>query len=232
MTKKWVKEELKKNPVENIIVGLIDYFNKSKNNILAGLIVVVIIGLFIGAIIKNRIKENRNASKLLAFAQNDFDRFNYEAAIKKFNEIERNFRSSPIMHQVLYFKGLSYYRQGKLQQAEKELKKCISEFKKNKIVSEGRLSLAAVYEDMEKYEEALTQYEAIKDNEYLKPEALTGAARLYELMGKKEDAVNTYNKIQSHYINTYWGNFAKSRLSALGVKPKQSEEFSPEINLE
>lgn len=232
MTRRWVKQELKKNPIENIVIYIVNYYTENKNNVFVGIVVVIVICLFIGVSIKNRIKETRQASKLFAFAQNDFDRFNYSAAIKKFNDIEKKFRSTSIIPQVLYFKGLSYYRQGNLQQAEDALKKCINEFKRNKILLEVRLSLAMVFEDMKKYDQAVAQYNMVDDNEYVKPEALTGAARMYEIMGKREEAMDAYTKLQAHYVNTYWGNFAKDRLSALGVKPKLSEEFLPEIDLE
>lgn len=218
MTRKWVKNELKKNPVENLVVGAINYYNENKNNVFLGLVVVVVIGLFIGVAIKNRIKETMDASKLFSFAQNDFDRFNYSAAIKKFNHIEKKFQNTSIIPQVLYFKGLSYYKQGNFQQAENAFIKCINSSKRNKIISEVRLSLAMVFEDMKKYDQALEQYNMIGDNEHLNPEALTGAARIYEIMGKQGEAVDVYTKIQAHYVNTYWGNFAKLRLQALGVK--------------
>ncbi len=232
MTKKWVKEELKKNPLEIIIITTVNYFRENKNNIFVGIVAVIVVGLFAAMVIRNKVKETKEASKLFAFAQNDFDRFNYKEAIKKYSRIEKSFRNISILPQVLYFKGLSYYRQYKLELAEKELKKCIAQSGKNKIVSEARMALAAVYEDMEKFDEAINQYSMIKDSDYLKPEAFMGIARIYELMRKDEEAVEIYTKIQSHYINTYWGNFAEDRLIAFGVKSKEKDEFTPELSLE
>jgi tetratricopeptide (TPR) repeat protein len=229
MTRTWIKNELKKNHLEQIIINCINYYKSNKNNVFVGMMIIIILVLFAGMIIRNRYKETQEASKLFVFAQNDFDRFNYNEAIKKFNDIEKNYGATSIMPQVLYFKGLAYYRQGNYDEAEKAFKKSINT-RKNKIVSEVRIALASIYEDMNKYDMALEQYNIIEDNEYLKPEALTAVARIYELTVRNQQAIDTYTKIQSHYVNTYWGNFAKQRLAALGAA-KESDELFPELDL-
>ncbi|MFH1414831.1 MAG: tetratricopeptide repeat protein [Elusimicrobiota bacterium] len=229
MTKKWVKDELRKNRLENAVISSIKYAKENRNNIYVVIVSVIVIFLFIGVVVKNRGKETIAASKLLAFAQLDFDRFNYDAAIKKIDNIEETFKTTSVIPQALYFKGLSYYRKGNHEQAREILEKCIG-FRKNKIEPEARLSLATVCEEMGKYEDALEHYNNIKDDHYLKPEALMGMARIYELTKRTEEAIDVYTKVQSHYVNTYWGNLAGMRLYAFGIGPKETEKITPEID--
>lgn len=229
MTRRWVRQELKKNPAANFVVVIVNYIAKNKNSVIMGFAITGLIGLFIGVVIKNRIKENKEAIRIFVFAQNDFYRFNYKEAIKKFSSIEKNFSSTKIMDQVIYFKGLSYYRQGNLEQAERTLIKSINEYKKSKIISECRLSLAVVYEDLGKNDKAFEQYDKIEENDYLRAEAMAGMARISEMTGKTDKAVDIYTRLQSHYVNTYWGKFADERLIGLGIKPRKIKEYEPEV---
>ncbi|MBN2406305.1 MAG: tetratricopeptide repeat protein [Elusimicrobia bacterium] len=231
MTRKWVKDELRNNPLERLVYSGIDYIKNNRNNFLMGLAVTGVIGLFAGVIVKNRISENREASRIFAIAQNDFYRFNYGDAIEKFSTIEKSFGSSRIVDQVGYLKGLSYYRQGNLPQAKATLEKILSEHKKSKFRAEIIISLAAVCEDMQEYEKALELYDKIEEGNYLKPEALTGKARIYEIKNDMESAIGMYTGIQSHYTNTYWGTLASERLAALGVSPKPLESGIPDIDV-
>ena len=232
MTRRWVKEELRKNPLQNIVLGAVDYYKENKSNVSVGFVILLVIGLFVGMALRNRSKETDQASKIFTFAQNDFDRFNYKEAIKKLNDIEKKFAHTKIMPHALYFKGLSYQKQGKLDEALKSLTKCIDEHPKSTIISLARLSLAAVHEELGNYEQALSQYGFIEDNDYLKPESLAGIARIYENTGKREEALDIYKRMQSHYINTFWGNFAENRLIAFGVKPVESDSRVEDIKFE
>jgi outer membrane protein assembly factor BamD (BamD/ComL family) len=232
MTRKWVKEELKKNPLEKVVIKAVTYTVENKNNVLIALVILIVIGLFAGMIIRNRIMEGKEAARLFAFAQNDFDRFNYQAAIDKLSNIENKFGRTSIIDQVLYLKGLAYYKKGNYEPAEKAFIKCISDHPKSKIISETRISLASVYEEAEQYMKAIQQYSGIPENDYLRPEALMGIARLHEIQGNTQEAIKAYTSLQSHYVNTYWGNFASKRLALLGVKMPKTKEFVPEIGIE
>ena len=232
MTRKWVKDELRKNPLQNMVFGAVDYYKGNKSNISVGYVILLVIGLFVGMAVRNRIQETNQASKIFTFAQNDFDRFNYKEAINKLNDIEKKFAHTKIMPHALYFKGLSYHKQGQLDASMNSLAKCITEHPKSKIISLARLSLAAVHEEIGNTEAALSEYNLIDDNNYLKPEALAGMARIYESTGKTEEALNVYKRMQSHYINTFWGNFAENRLIAFGVKPVESDTVIEDIRYE
>lgn len=221
MTKRWVKQELRKNWVKTSILKIVIFTKANKNNLLAAGVIIVVVALFVGVIIRNKIEDNRNASRIYAFAQSDFHRFNYEATINRVNEIIQNFPNVKIMDNVLYLKGLSHIKMNNLSEAKITMRKALDEHPKSKIVSQIRFALAFIYEEMEKYEEALKEYAAIPDNDYLKPESLIAEARINELQGRTQEAIRLYTRIQSHYANTFWGNFASSRLSSLGILPVQ-----------
>lgn len=232
MTRKWVKDELKKNPVADAVMVTAKYATDNKNNIVIGIVIIVIGILFVTVVIKNKMKETKSALRIYSFAQNDFNRFNYSSAIEKYTSIEKEFSNTSIIPQVKYFKGLSYYKQGNLQKAENILKNCLRKYKKSKIVSQVRITLGAVFEDKGEYEEALKIYSLIPDDEYLKPEALSGMARIYEIIDKKSEAVEIYTKLQSHYVNTYWGNYAKERLESFGMKLSEKKDQSLNFEVE
>jgi len=230
MTRKWVKEELKKNPLENAVIKTVDYVRNNKNNVIAALVAVLVIGLFAGVIVRNRINESREAARILAFAQNDYSRFNYNAAVEKLKNIEQKYSSAKIMDQVVYLQGLSYYKQKNFQKAKKVLEKAAVKFKDSKILPQIKITLGAVYEEINDYDKALEQYKQIDENHYLKSEALTSAARIYEVTGKTQKAIETYTKINAHYPNTFWGNFASERLSALGIRQPEEKEYQPQLD--
>ncbi len=221
MTKRWVKEELRKNWIKTIVLKFVTFAKENKNNLLAAGVVIIIAILFTGGIIRNKIEDNKNARRLYSIAQNDFNRFNYDAAISRLIEIEKNIPKAKIMDKVLYLKGLSHIKQDNLSEAEITMRRAVDGHPNSRIISQIRFAMAFIYEEQGNYEKALIEYAAIPDNDYLKAEALTAEARINELQGRTQEAINLYTRIQSHYINTFWGDFATSRLSALGIIPIQ-----------
>ena len=111
------------------------------------------------------------------------------------------------------------------------LKLCDNVYDKNTEMSEFRISLAEIYEDLGKFKEALEQYKKIEEKSYLKPESIAGIARISEINGNMDEAIDHYTKLHSHYVNTYWGHFASERLAVLGVKPKEKKDYVPDIQV-
>ncbi|MFC2048762.1 tetratricopeptide repeat protein [Elusimicrobiota bacterium] len=227
--RRWVREELKKNPIAVFVIQAIVYVKNNRQNLMVTLVGIVVIGLFAGVIIKNKINENREAGRIFAFIQNDFYSFNYKKAIDKIKDVENKFGSAKIMDHVIYLKALAYYRMGKTEEAIKILEECINSYQKSKVIDNMRLVLATMMEETSKYDKAFLEYDKIGENSYLKPEALSGQARIAELQGDTKKAINIYKVIQSHYVNSYWGNFAKTRLLLFGVNPIEAQEFIPKM---
>ncbi|MFC2091534.1 tol-pal system YbgF family protein [Elusimicrobiota bacterium] len=232
MTRKWVKNELRKNPLEKAVLGAVDYYSTNKNTVFVGIVVCIILFLFAAFALKNRIDENKKAAQLFAFAQSDYDRFNYSSAVKKLANIEKSFSTASIMPQVFYYIGLSYYKQGDADKAEEYFKKNIDRYKNNSIIDQVKLSLAFLYEDTQRYDEAIGYFQKIDDGHFLKPEALTGIARINEINQNIDEAIDIYTKLQSHYVNSYWAQFAEKRLNALGIRPKQIEDDLNRLQLD
>ncbi|MFW6172127.1 MAG: tetratricopeptide repeat protein [Elusimicrobiota bacterium] len=232
MTKKWVKDELKKNPINAFIIKVVDYVKKNKNNVTIGIVIVIIMGLFIGMMARRRILANKEASELFAAAQNLYDRYKYEETIDKLNEIYKNYRNTKIIDQVLYYKGLSFHKQGELEKSKQILEQASKNYKNSEILSEIKITLGSVYEDLGEYEKAVQKYKTVSEDGYLKPEALMGMARIYEIEKSTAKAVEVYKRVQSHYVGSWWEEMAKKRLSELGVEIESDKELTPKLNIE
>lgn len=232
MTRRWVKEELKKNPVQDFLVKLIKYVREHKQNFIIGVIVAVALGIGTFLIIRARILENRYAAQAFSSAQQSYSQFNYDAVIQKCDEIEEKYGNAEIMDQVFYLKGMAYYDKEDYETSTRILARAAEEYPESEIISEIRIALASGYEQNDFLKKALTQYERVEEDSYLKPEALSGEARIYELMDQEERAIEVYNNLQSSYSNTYWARTASERLSALGVEEEETGEFQPDIELE
>jgi hypothetical protein len=97
MTRRWVKKELRKNPVRDIVVKVVKYFRSNKNNFYITVGAVVVMLLFVFVIVRNKIEDNKKASLIYAQAQSDFYRFNYKAAVQKLETIEKQFKSPGLL---------------------------------------------------------------------------------------------------------------------------------------
>ncbi|MGM0441301.1 MAG: tetratricopeptide repeat protein [Elusimicrobiota bacterium] len=231
MTRKWVKDELKKNPAQDFLVKLIKYIREHKQSFIIGAVTAVVLATGTFLILRARMLENRHAAHEFSRAQEAYSRFNYDKAIEKCEKVEENYGNAKIMDQVLYLKGMAYYEKEDFNRSAEVLSSAAAEYPESKIISEIIISLASAYEQLDSPKEALKQFTKIPEDSYLKPEGLAGEARIYELTEEENSAVEIYNRLQRNYSNTYWGEFASKRLKALGAAPEESEEFQPDIQL-
>ncbi len=231
MTRRWVKEELKKNPVQDFFIKLIKYLKANRQNFLVGVAVFIILGLAGFFIIRTRVLENRYATQSFSEAQEAYSRFNYDRVIEKSNEIKEKYKNARIMDHVYYLKGMSYYEKQDFEKSAQVLFNASEKFSQSNIFDEILVSLASSYEQNQNFEEARDVYTQVSEDSYLKPEALAGEARIYELIDETDRAVEIYNRLQSRYQNTYWGETAAKRLYILGEVQEEVQEFQPDIQL-
>ncbi|MEA3506882.1 MAG: DUF2989 domain-containing protein [Elusimicrobiota bacterium] len=231
MTRRWVKEELRKNPIRDFIVKVIKYFRDNKNYFYIALAIVAVIGLFIFVTVRNRREANRDASLIYAEAQDAVSRFNYERAIERLEQIETAYGNTKVVDQALYLKAQVFYKRGDMEQAAVILKDAVDRYSKSKIKPEMLVMLGSAYENLQRYDMAEASYIRIKEESYLYPEALSGMARIKYEQENIQEAINLYTRVASHFTGTYWGDKAKEILAHLGVKPQVEPEDIPALNL-
>ncbi len=216
MTRKWVKQELKKNPLEKFVLRVVEFVKINKNEVAMGVIALVVIALFIGVMIRQRIQSNREAGRIFAAAQADFQSFRYEEAIDKLKTLKREYPGSRIEKMSYYLKGLAYTMQGDDERAAEVFEAALESHSRSAISEHINISVAKVYENLQRYEDSVEQYGLVEQEHYLYPEALLGMAAVYEIKGDKYRAADIYRYIQLNYPHYFWGEISSLRLSALG----------------
>ncbi|GEM_PF-6175998 len=229
MTRRWVKKELKKNPLEKAVISAIKFVRKNKNEVVVALGVVLLVSLFGIMIIRDRIRQDKEASRIFTAAQADFENFNYGASIEKLKQVTRDYPRTAIIDHAYYLKALAFMEEGENEKAHEVLMRLVVEHPNSGIINEIRIALAMSYEEEEEYERAAEVYGEIDEGSYLKAEALTGQARAYDSLDREEEAVDLYQRVKTSYPHTYWEEFADLRLREMGVEVE--EEISPELEI-
>ncbi len=228
MTRKWVKEELKKNPLEKIVIKAVGIVKSHKNEVVTGIVALVVVALFIGVMIRQRIQKHREAGRIFASAQVDFQSFRYNEAIEKLKTLKSEYPGSKIEDMASYMKGLAYKMQGDYENASKVFENALENHRKSEVSEHIIVSNAKVYENIGRYKDALEQYNRITQGHYLYPEAQLGMASVYEIVGEEDKAANIYRALNLNYPHYFWGEIAYLRLEALGepaVSPSDNGFF-------
>lgn len=228
---KWIKGELKKNPVEIILVGSVNFVRENKTQVLTASAVCLLILFFALAYFRARSVERTEAAKVFASAEMDFANFNYTDAASKAARIPEDYPRSGILDQAFYMMASAHYERGEIEKSIDLLKEAAGKFKRSSIRAEIYHTLGELLEENGDYDLALEAYSNLPDNHYLKPSADYSRARILELQDDLDSALKEYTRISAHHPESFWGEFASTRIRAL--RPENPEEpFESEIILD
>lgn len=213
--KKWVKEELRKNPAEQFLLHIIGFVKANKSRIISMGAVLLVILLVSLLYLRVRSNERSEAAVVFARAQSDFENFSFSEAASALARIIEDYPRSGILDQALFLKGSSYYELGDLERSSELLSEALEKFPRSRIRAEIAHSLAEVMEEKGEFSMALEYYLMVPDAHYLKPSAEYATARIYEIADEPEKAIRVYTRLSAHYGNTFWGEFASKRIGAL-----------------
>ncbi len=136
------------------------------------------------------------------------DRFS--KALEKFKESYK-IKKNPV---VLYYIANCYYEIGNYDEAIKTLQDLINNFKESKIVSYSYYRLAMVYNRKNDIDNSLNTLKTLSRYQegVLQDLALIEMAKIFESIGKAEEAKNAYKEIIEKYPQSVFVNEAKLRV--------------------
>ncbi len=204
------KKETTDNNVESLESALTrteQYIEKNQKMLtIVALVIVVIVGSFIGYKRLYIAPMEKEAQALIFPAENYFERDSFNLVLNGDGnnpgvlEIIDNFGPTRTANLAHYYAGISYRQLGNYEDALTHLKKFSTS---ERMI--GSIALGAIgdcYVELEKLEEAANYYvEAAKkgDNEFSTPMYLMKAALVYEELSKFNEALNIYKEVKNKF---------------------------------
>jgi TolA-binding protein len=216
------------NKINDLLDNANHYFEQYKNIILGGLAAVFIVfaGIFI---YKNYIKapKEAKAKDAIFLAQYLFAKDSFELAlkgngnVKGFENIIKNYGGTTVGNTARYYAGVCNLNLGKFTEAVKYLE----EFKTDDPLIAARKfgCLGDAYAEQKQMEKAIENYKkaANIENEITAPTYMYRAALALDLAGKKEEALETYEKLNTTYPNSQEGQAAELAIGKLEQEVKK-----------
>jgi len=138
--------------------------------------------------------------------------------VKLADEILGRYGSSHAAPKALYYKGLALAEMKKTEDAGKALQELLSRYAGDFLAPLARFELARLKEAHGNPSEALIQYQALAEDAqsfFPREEGLMGVGRCQEALGRRGDALKTYQKIVSDFPNSDYQFEAKKKVEEL-----------------
>ena len=221
MSKRLTKEELHDDEFVSALYGIIRYVEDNSAKVLAGVGVVVVIGL-IGYVIQESANRRAEAAiDAIGTVQVALMQGNTSTAITNAQSVIRDYEGEPVAGQALTTLANIYFDQGRFDEATMHYRKFLS-------ATDAQLGpeafgawsgIASTMEAQGNLSGAAQQYQSYADshNTPYAPLALIQAARTYKLAGSTDSAINAYQRILAQYSDSPAAISAKSELGILGV---------------
>ena len=124
--------------------------------------------------------------------------------------------------------GRHYYDNGEYQQARNKFIQLILDFPDSSKTKFAKLQIAACYERLNKYQEAISTYsefERFYSRDSKIPEIVLKKGEIYEQLSQKDKAILEYQRVVNDFPSFYSEvNKAKQRLEVLGANKRLAEE--------
>jgi predicted negative regulator of RcsB-dependent stress response len=222
MSKRLTKEELHDDEFVSALYGVIRYVEENYPKVLAGIGVVVVIGL-IGYFIQESANRRATAAiDAIGTVQVALMQGNTSTAITNAQSVIRDYEGEPVAGQALTTLANIYFDQGRFDEATTHYRQFLS-------ATDAKLGpeafgvwsgIASSMEAQGNVSGAAQQYLSYADSHSetpYAPLALIQAARTYKLSGSTDSAVNAYQRIVSQYSDSPAAISAKNELGILGV---------------
>ncbi len=224
--KKITKRELKQDALLITVAKATSWYEQHKKNIgiAVGVLAAIIIGSFIYA--KNKADNNEKATAALGKVYTYFDNGQYTVAIDGVPErnimglkaIVENYGGTDSGNLAKFYLAGAYYELGKYDEALTFFQDFTAT---DPLMAVARLAgIAGCYEARGEYEKAAENFEKAAlsyPKDVNAAENLNAAARNYALAGKKERALELYQKLKKDYPTTAFGREADRYIAQLSA---------------
>lgn len=210
-------------PVENKDF-LTDAFTKSvqfckqnRKQVLATLVVIIAIITGICLYVNHCKQLTENSWAAYYTAQMTLMREGQEAGFAKLDEVSAQYKGTPAAEYAQLLKGDVLYSQENFAQAANVYKELVNSSNET-VRTVAALSQAAALQATKDYSGSITvAKDFIEKNSksFALPQAYLTLALSQELAGQKDQAVTSYKYLLENYTKTYFGTFAKDKLTQL-----------------
>ena len=221
MSKKFVRNELRKNLLAKNVGKTVKWALNNKENMGIGLLVLTIFVIFIFVVIQYNNKMNEKAFEILSQGENQYYQKKYQEALTSFKNIYDDYKNTKAVPFALFYEGCLLYDRENYEDAIKKFKNYLTNYRNKFVTPEVLNCMGNAYEQLDNYIEATTVYKKFIDefdDHHLTPTVYQGLARAYLELGNKQEAVYIYKKIGKLYNNSIWAELATSKIKTLKNK--------------
>lgn len=205
------------DPVASLLTGVIQFCKKNKQGVLTALVILVLaagIGSFYSAHQKKVAEQSWAAYYTAQVALlNDGE----EAGFKQIDELAKQYAGTNAAQYGLLLKGDILYSHDNFAQAA-DVYKQLTDAKNPTVHTVAALSLAASLQAAGNYKESvdvITKFIEKHPNHFALAQAYMTLATSQELAGNKTEALEAYKHLLEAYTKTYFGVYAKDRITEL-----------------
>jgi tetratricopeptide (TPR) repeat protein len=229
MPRQWVKEEVKKDFLRDVIEKSVDYIKNNREKSIIALAVAVIIVVVATMTVNRFNKAAALADEQVGFVALYLKSGAVDQAIQLADQVVSMHPGGRQGGYANFYKGEALFRKKDYENAAKYYSIALPLLQKTQDLGAIiLLDIGKSYEAAGKYQQALSSYKELTDkysSHYTVPDAQMGMARCYEITGDIKAAVTAYQNIASMNSATIYRTMAEARLRML--QPQQPAPQMP-----
>jgi len=222
------KKELKRNLLVEWALSAKEYIIEHKNiayGILIGIVVIIIaVPLYISSYNKKVDEASKFFETGLYFYRNAFynkdltpdERLNnLKESIKRWEFVVREFSSTPVAKDALFYEAGAYYELGDYNNAIKKYEELYNKDDDYYFIDIVLIDKAKCYEQLNNLQGALASYQKVVEDypdSAGAPYAQYNIAKIYELSNKLKEALQGYQKVVANYKYSIWAQQSRKRM--------------------
>ncbi len=218
MVRRWVREELKKEYVSELVLKSIDWIKNNKQKVLAIAGTTVAIIAVISFFIYHFAQLNKDVEERIAQIMGQIQSNNYTQALSICDDTINNYGTSPSTKNVWFYKGQILYQLGKYSESVTAYREFIQRRGHKNIMPLAMVGEAQAVESNNDFVKAIELYDQFTkkySDHFLTPVAFMSLARCYQLVNRADEALKIYERVISRYPNTYWKQQAEQQTTLL-----------------
>lgn len=195
----------------------ITFYKKNQSRVLAALAVIILVVVGVTLYVNHNKTVSENSWAAYYNAQMALMTEGPEAGFAQLDKVAADFKNTPAAGYAMLLKGNILYSQENFAQAANVYKELLNSSNKM-LETEAALSYAAALQGAQDYPasiEVMKNFIATNSKSFALPQAYLTLALSQELAGQKDDAINNYKHLLENYTKTYFGTFAKDKLTQL-----------------
>ena len=218
--KKISRKELHKDPLLNKIATVSDFTQENRQVLTRIAMAVAAVVVIVYAYVTYHKSQDEESINKLVFAEQVYFSGDYREAIRRLEKYCTEYEGTKGGSTGTYYLANSYFNTDQFDFALTNYEKYVSDYGDNEIFTISSMTgIAACYEGLNKYQEAVDQYEKTLKKYpecYNKAEIMMSLARAYRVMNQTDNAKTWYSRIVKEFPESSLSREAKSSLEELG----------------